>query len=352
MSKSTPDNTLEIYKGPDGALFAIPYKAATARMRNEASDPASVALLAFKIHGSHSGRFLGIAEAVREHFRCDCIVAVPGAGVALNSVQLIAEDETPVILRPRYARPNRHNAKEEITLESETVRVAVDWQTEAKRIPRVLLLDDVARTGTTLAVFAEMLIKEGVAKEVIRFSFGRSECRFKREATLQVAPRPDLPDLPALSGAIGGKDDGPRSEGLERLRQLRGDLLQVELDRARGTLIERDSVHLAFAQVVAIVRGKLLQLGPQGVAALTNRGAAEIERWLERWARDAGEEFQSRCGEVALIPAEIAAARLDVLLAAVGETDAVTMPNTTRRTPGKKSRRTKSKKRTRSNAEA
>lgn len=335
---SSPSDTQEVYRGRDGAFFCIPYRAATARMRNEASDPASVALLAFKIHGSLSGRFLGIAEAVREHFACDAIIAVPGAGVALNSVQLTIEDETPVVLRPRFARPNRHNAKEEISCESETVRVAVDWQTSHKRIPRVLLLDDVARTGTTLAVFAEMLIKEGVAKEVIRFSFGRSECRFTRAATLSFTPRPDLP---ALSGAIGGKDDGPRSEGLERLRQLRGDLAALELAERQGELIDRDAVHVALAQVVSIVQTDMLALAGWGAVELANLGPEEIERRLDKRARSIADGFQRKCGDVRLLPPELAKARLDIIMRILAEGPATSSTTTTK--PTERSRKSNSK---------
>jgi len=338
MSKSTPDNTLEIYKGPDGAFFAIPYRAATARMRNEASDPASVALLAFKIHGSGSGRFLAIAEAVRDHFKADCIIAVPSASTALNSVQLIVEDETPLILRPRFARPNRHNQKESLTRESETLRIALDWQTEAKKIPRVLLLDDVARTGETLAAFAEMLIKEGVASEVIRFSFGRAQCRFTRAATLHFSPRPDLP---ALSGAIAGRDDGPRSEGLERLRQLRGDLVELELAQRQGELINRDSVHVAFASVVAVVQTDLLSLAGWGAIELASLGPEEIEQRLDKRARAIADGFQKKCGDVRLLPPELAKAKLHTIMRALAEEPAPSSTTTTK--PTKRSRKSSSK---------
>lgn len=300
MSQSSNESA-EIYKGPDGAFFSIPYKAATARMRNEASDPDSVALLAFKIHGSNSGRFAALAEAARAHFKCDAIVAVPGAGVALNSVQLSVSSSAPVILRPRFARPNRHNAKEPITLESETQRVGVDWQTEAKRIPRVLLLDDVARTGATLSVYADMLINAGVAKDVTRFSFGRSECRFTRVATLTFRRREDIPSV-AGSGAKASAD-ASRSPGLERLRELQGDKAEIELARTRGELVDRDSVYAAISQVVEIVKADLMALPGWGASELTSLGPEEIEKRLERKTRAIALGFERKCGDVRLIPA-------------------------------------------------
>lgn len=301
MSKSSLDSA-EIYKGPDGAFFSIPYKAATARMRNEASDPDSVALLAFKIHGSNSGRFVALAEAARVHFKCDAIVAVPGAGVALNSVQLSVAGVAPVVLRPRFARPNRHNAKEPITAESETQRIAVDWQTEAKRLPRVLLLDDVARTGTTLTAYSEILISQGVAKTVVRFSLGRSECRFAREATLTFPRREDIPSV-AGSGAKTPGGDASRSPGLERLRELQGDKAEIELARTRGELVDRDSVHAAFAQVVEIVKADLMALPGWAASELTSLGPEEIEKRLERKTRAIALGFERKCGDVRLIAA-------------------------------------------------
>lgn len=297
MSKSFPLEQ-EIYKAGDGAFFAIPYRAATARMRGEKGDPSSVRLLEFKTRGTQSGYFAGLVEAVREHFGCSAVIAVPGSGVALNSVTLLVDSESPVLLRPRFARPNRHNGKQPITTESEAERIAIDWRCAKKRIAKVLLLDDVARTGTTLDVFANLLIKQGVAKSVVRFSIGRSDCKFTREATLRCVEQPEVEDL--IAGTAAAKDDD-RSNGLERLRQLRGDIAEMELATRRGELVERDAVQMAFAEVVETVKADLLALPNWGAVELASLGREEIEKRLDRKMRAIALGFERKCGDVRLI---------------------------------------------------
>ncbi len=267
-------------------------------MRGEKSDPASVRLLDFKTRGTNSGYFAGLVESVREHFKAEAIIAVPGAGVALNSVTLLVDVDAPVLLRPKYARPNRHNAKEAITLESETARVAIEWRDAPKRFGKVLLIDDMARTGTTLDIFSKLLIKQGIAKSVLRFSLGRSDCKFTREATLQHDEQQDVGDL--ITGAAASKGDD-RSDGLERLRRLRGDIAEHDLAIKRGELVDRDAIHVAFSQVVETVKADLLALPAWGAVELANLGPEEIEKRLDRKAAAIALGFERRCGDVRLI---------------------------------------------------
>ena len=93
------------------------------------------------------------------------------------------------------------------------------------------------------------------------------------------------------SGAGGSK--AQVSDALERQRGLRSDLLELELEAMRGRLVERDAVHAALGEVVAIHRSRLMGLPKLGAVELANQTPAQVEKWLDRWARGFGEEMQA-----------------------------------------------------------
>lgn len=97
--------------------------------------------------------------------------------------------------------------------------------------------------------------------------------------------------LRTASGSGGGK--APISEALERQRKLKADVLEIELEVLRGRYVERDAVHAAMGEVVAIHRSRLMGLPKLGAVELENQSPAQIEKWLDKWARDFAQEMQA-----------------------------------------------------------
>jgi len=100
-------------------------------------------------------------------------------------------------------------------------------------------------------------------------------------------------------GATGdAKDKDPQ---LSRLRAAKADLAEIELAKMRGSTIEREAVHLAYAQVVEIVKGDLLAVANWGADELVNLGPEAILDRLDRKMRTIADGFERKCGEVRLI---------------------------------------------------
>ena len=258
--------------------------------------------MTFKTWRKGSGYFAALAEAVRALHRCEAVVAVPPAGVAMNAVQLLVDDEAPVLLKPAFARPNRHNSKVALTVMGERQRVSVEWRVKPKPIGRVLLLDDLTRSGATMKVYEELLKREGVAKTVVRFALAGAAGtrRFTKAGEVRFVPADDLPEMEGEAPVSEG--EGRPSDALERLREVRVEIAREELARMRGELIPCATVHGAYGEVVAIVRAGLLTLPKLAAVELANQGPAAIEKWCDRWARDLADTFHERCAAVKLVP--------------------------------------------------
>lgn len=293
--------TVPLYRGADGVFFLVPYRGATARMRGEATDPESSRVLNFKTWRKGSGYFAAAVEAVRSHLGCEAVVAVPPSSAGTNAVQALVDDEAPVVLRPVHARPNRHNAKTPLDIEAETTRVSVEWRAPAKRIGKVLLLDDIARSGETITLYAKMLKARGIAREVVPFALGAvtTSRRFKKVSDITFNPWPDIAGMEGEAPGTAGSGAGA-SGNLERLRGIRADIAAMELQRMRGELLERGRIHSAFGEVVAIVRAGLLGLPRWGAVNLANLPGEKIETLVDAHVRALADDFQKRCGEVKL----------------------------------------------------
>lgn len=105
-----------------------------------------------------------------------------------------------------------------------------------------------------------------------------------------------------------GKKTG---EALERLRTANAQIAEIELAKLRGEVIERDAVHVAYGEVVAIVRAGLLAMPKWGAVNLANLSSDKIEVLLDRHVRRIADDFQTRCGEVRLVVPSVAPAAKD-----------------------------------------
>lgn len=162
-----------LYRDKEGIHFLSVYKPMAGRLRGVAQDETSAMIYQFKATAAGLAEFSGAIQAVRTFLDCDLAVPVPPSTTQLSSVERACG---PRVFVPESARPNRHNFKNAkgFPRETERARIRVP-DAAAVKGRRVLLVDDIATTGSTLAFYSDWLSELGAA-QVKCFAFGRSQC--------------------------------------------------------------------------------------------------------------------------------------------------------------------------------
>ena len=95
--------------------------------------------------------------AVKRITECDVAVAIPASTIKLSNIQRICDPCLRFL--PLWCRPRKHKAKVDLSQENQRVRIEA-------RIPigglKVLLVDDIASTGSTMSKYQEILQGHGV----------------------------------------------------------------------------------------------------------------------------------------------------------------------------------------------
>lgn len=120
----------------------------------------------FKFFGHSREEFKAIVECAVEIFECETSVAIPGSGIEENNVQRICKKE--IMLIPQDKKPDRHSHPGyQLILEEEKKRLKIKKREDFER---VLLVDDIVTTGTTMRIYKNILTSIGI-KEVEMFAF-------------------------------------------------------------------------------------------------------------------------------------------------------------------------------------
>lgn len=118
--------------------------------------------LAFKFHNRRAAVYGEIVEALKIALGANSSVGIPPALGTENNIQRLCNQD--VQLLPEFARRRKHKTKMSacrlLAIESCRVHVQVNVATPAGL--RVLLVDDIASSGDTLATFETLLQRHGV----------------------------------------------------------------------------------------------------------------------------------------------------------------------------------------------
>lgn len=90
---------------------------------------------------------------------------------------------------------------------------------------------------------------------------------------------------------------GASSEQLERLRRIRADMAQIELDARRGEIVERAEVEAQWSRLFAALKQRLLSLGSSLGPRLEGQHARDIARELNDEMRCRLNDLAKQCRE-------------------------------------------------------
>ena len=127
-----------------------------------------------------------------------------------------------------------------------------------------------------------------------------------------VAPRADGRwDTRAVCKALAAHDDAkatvrvttdPKlSAALERGREVRADLLQLELDTLRGKLMDQDTAFGLYAQMAQLFQTELESLGDKLAVECANQPETFLKRWGDKFGREVGKKLDDRWNSITFV---------------------------------------------------
>ncbi len=111
----------------------------------------------FKTYGSRMREMHYAVSAVKDITGCDLAVGIPGSTNTFNNVQRICDSSFRFL--PLWSRPRKHKGKVDLSQENQRIRIEA-------RVPigvqKILLVDDIASTGSTMSTYEAILRSCGV----------------------------------------------------------------------------------------------------------------------------------------------------------------------------------------------
>lgn len=272
---------------------------------------------AFAAHGQGAeevGQVLAICKA---YFEADTLVACPGPGKKATVLQDLCNTHitfTPTARR-RRGRPSAASEKKRLRIKG-----------TRQQIRRALLVAELADTGNTLAIFAELAREKGAA-EVVPFAIGHTPGIARPIGFISLGRKNGRVDLAGLARHLGigkrrvqqlikseilpppkgqryDKDKATRAyirflrdhgnlglksytEEKTRLTKAQADEKELKNDLLRAQLIPADQVHEVWAGHIIHAKTKFLalpdKLGPE-IAAMDK--VPEIKAYLRRFINE------------------------------------------------------------------